>query len=115
MTFGDNLKKARKIKGFTQKDLAKIIGVKRSTIAGYETKNQEPSYQILKKIARVLDCSIDALLASDYETHKISEHKITEEIINNKELKSLFKEIKEMDTNDINFYKRLIEFIENEK
>lgn len=115
MTFGKNLKKARKNKGFTQKDLAEIIGVKRSTIAGYESKNQEPSYKRLKNIASVLNCSIDSLLSSNYNNYKVSEKNITEEVLNNNELKSLIQKLKGMKTSDINFYKRLIEFIENEK
>jgi transcriptional regulator with XRE-family HTH domain len=115
MTFSKNLKKARKNKGFTQNDLAEIVGVKRSTIAGYESKNQEPSYKILKKISNALDCSIDSLLAHDYDNYKISESKISKEILNNNELKSFFNEIKGMDEENINFYRRLIKFIETEK
>ncbi|SDH81418.1 helix-turn-helix domain-containing protein [Halanaerobium congolense] len=115
MAFGKNLKKARKNKGFTQNDLAEIVGVKRSTIAGYESKNQEPSYKILRKISDALDCSIDSLLAHDYDTYTVSENKISEEILNNKELKSLFNEMRKMDSNNISFYKRLIKFIETEK
>jgi transcriptional regulator with XRE-family HTH domain len=115
MTFGKNLKKARKNKGFTQKELAEIVEVKRSTIAGYESKNQEPSYKILKKISNALDCSIDSLLANDYDNYIVSENKISKEILNSQELKSLFNEIKEMDSNNINFYRRLIKFIEAEK
>ncbi len=115
MAFGKNLKKARKNKGFTQNDLAEIVGVKRSTIAGYESKNQEPSYKILKKISNALDCSIDSLLAHDYDNYKISESKISKEILNNNELKSFFNEIKGMDEENINFYRRLIKFIETEK
>ena len=115
MTFGENLKKARKNKGFTQKDLAEIVGVKRSTIAGYESKNQEPSYEVLKKIAKALDCSIDTLLAVDYNNYKISENNITKEIIHNNELKLLFNEVREMSNDNIKFYRNLIKFIESEK
>jgi len=115
MTFGKNLKKARKNKGFTQKELGEIVEVKRSTIAGYESKDQEPSYKILKKISDALDCSIDSLLATDYDNYKISESKISKEILNNRELKSFFNEIKGMNEENINFYRRLIEFIESEK
>ncbi|TDO94120.1 helix-turn-helix protein [Halanaerobium saccharolyticum] len=115
MTFGKNLKKARKNKGFTQKELAEIVGIKRSTIAGYESKDQEPSYKVLKKISDALDCSIDSLLAHDYDNYIISETKISKEILNNQELKTFFNEMKKMDSNNISFYRRLIKFIESEK
>ncbi|RAK12491.1 helix-turn-helix protein [Halanaerobium saccharolyticum] len=115
MTFGENLKKARKNKGFTQKDLAEIVGIKRSTIAGYESKDQEPAYKVLKKIAKALDCSIDTLLAVDYDNYKVSESNVTKEILHNDQLKLLFNEIREMSNDKIEFYRNLIKFIESEK
>ncbi|MEC9490583.1 MAG: helix-turn-helix transcriptional regulator [Halanaerobiales bacterium] len=115
MTFGENLKKARKDKGFTQKDLAEIVGIKRSTIAGYESKNQEPSYEVLRKIAKALDCSIDTLLSLDYNNYQVSENKVTKEILHNNQLKLLFNEVREMSNDKIKFYRELIKFIESEK
>lgn len=108
-------KKARKNKNFTQNELTELVGAKRSTIAGYESEEREPSYKILKKIADALGSSIDSLLAHDYDNYLISETQISKEILNNKELKSLFNALKGMDSNNINFYRRLIQFIEAER
>ncbi|SFM08010.1 helix-turn-helix domain-containing protein [Halanaerobium salsuginis] len=115
MSFAKNLKEVRQNNGLTQKKLAELIGVKRSTIAGYESKNQEPSYQILLKIARALNCSVDSLLAADYNEYRISESNISQEILNNEELKLLFDKLRELEKAEINFYRRLVDFIENEK
>ena len=37
----ENVKKARRNKGLTQKELSEKIGVKPGTLAGYETGNSE--------------------------------------------------------------------------
>lgn len=57
------LRKYRKAKGFTQKQLADIVGVKPHTISNYETGEREPPLALLKMFAKVLDCSVDDLLS----------------------------------------------------
>lgn len=114
MSFGKNLKIMRKKRGLTQKELADLVGIKRSTVAGYESKNQEPSYEILKKISDTLQCSIDTLLDFN-EKNAVKEKAVLKKITANKELEELIDNLKEMDSKDINFYRKLIEFIETEK
>ena len=60
-----NLKQLRMSKKFTQKQLAERLGVKRTTICMWETGNSSPSLEILKKIAQVLNCSIDELVKEE--------------------------------------------------
>lgn len=60
--FGQRLKEARKLKGFTQKDLSKMLGVAQSTIANYETNERFPGEIALKEIADCLKISVDYLL-----------------------------------------------------
>ncbi len=62
MIFGERLKSLREEKGFTQQDIANILGVGRATIAGYETKGKQPDYEKLMKLAEFFNCSIDYLL-----------------------------------------------------
>ncbi|WP_129721391.1 helix-turn-helix domain-containing protein [Xylanivirga thermophila] len=62
MEFGQRLKLLRNIKKTTQEELANFLGVGRPTIAGYETKGTQPSFEILEKIADFFDVSIDYLL-----------------------------------------------------
>lgn len=52
--FAENLKKYRKLSGFRQDDIAKIIGLDRSAYAYYESGKTEPSIDNLKKIAKML-------------------------------------------------------------
>ncbi len=46
----------------TQKELAEKIGVKSNTVSQYELGKREPSIPILKKIAEVLECTVDDLI-----------------------------------------------------
>lgn len=63
MFIGNNIKRARELKGFTQDELAKRMGYKsRSTIARIENGDNDVSQSKLKKFAEILDVSIDFLL-----------------------------------------------------
>ena len=75
MSFSENLSYLRKKKNITQDQLASYLKVSRSTIAGYETRNREPEYCILAKIADYFQVSTDLLLGhsvSQDETSNIS-------------------------------------------
>lgn len=61
--FRDVLRNLRKSKNMTQEQLASAIGVERSSIGKYEgSKNNEPSLDVLKRIADYFHVSIDYLL-----------------------------------------------------
>lgn len=52
----------RKKKGFTQEELAKIIGVKKNSIARYERGEVSPSIERANQIAKILNVSLDELV-----------------------------------------------------
>lgn len=62
--FSENLKIVRKIRQKSQVEVAKEIGVVRSTIANYESGNNigTPNFDQLIKIVKFLDTTIDDLL-----------------------------------------------------
>lgn len=62
MNFGTRLKILRKEKNISQEELAKLIGVSRSSVGNYETNQNMPTAEILDNIANILDCSLDYLL-----------------------------------------------------
>lgn len=62
-----NLVKIRKEKNFTQEDMSVKIGMSRSGYAMYETGDREMSVSTAKKIAEILDCTVDELLADSEE------------------------------------------------
>lgn len=62
MDFSQRLRYLRDLNKVTQEQLAKYLGVGRPTIAGYETKGKQPSFEILDKIAGFFNVSLDYLL-----------------------------------------------------
>jgi len=64
MSLHDRIKEARKNKGLTQTELGQIIGVAKTTIAGYE-KLYEPSVGQLGAIADALDVDVDFLMQDE--------------------------------------------------
>lgn len=59
--FAENLKLARKARGYTQAELAEMLDISRSSYANYETGNRTPDIDMLEKITRVLNISVDEL------------------------------------------------------
>ena len=61
MTIGSNIKKYRKQKGLTQKELSKLIGVSTPLLGSLESKNiiQGISVYTLYKISKILNIPID--------------------------------------------------------
>ena len=50
-TVGERIKRLRKNNNMTQKEFAERIGISRSTLAGYETNQIEPSLNVVFKIS----------------------------------------------------------------
>lgn len=57
-----NLENIRKEKQFTQLKLAKSLKVDQSTVSKWEKGVASPNIQTLKKIAQVLNCTVDDLI-----------------------------------------------------
>lgn len=58
MTTGDNIKKARKAAGLTQKELGEKLGVTQSAIAMFEADKTNIKYSTLEKFAAALSVSV---------------------------------------------------------
>ena len=61
-TFGDRVTGARDATGMTQKDLSKRLGVKLSTLQGWENDLSEPRANKLQMLAGILNVSLTWLL-----------------------------------------------------
>lgn len=59
---GDSIKKFRKQKGYTQKQLAEKAGISSNSIIKYERGEMSPSIYALQKIAAALDVSVSVLI-----------------------------------------------------
>ena len=69
MSLHDRIKEARRKKGLTQTDLGNLIGVAKTTVAGYE-KNREPTAAQIGQIADALDVDVTFLLQDEIQLRR---------------------------------------------
>lgn len=62
MSINENIKKARKEAGITQKELAEVIGVHQKDISRWENGERTPSIEAFANICKALKASADTLL-----------------------------------------------------
>ena len=56
------ISKIRKEKNFSQSELAEILGVDRTSVVKWESGKSYPRIEILKKMSKIFNCSIDELI-----------------------------------------------------
>lgn len=61
MRFSDVLRGLAESRNLTQKQIAADIGVPASTIGGYFQGTSEPDLEMVKRLARYFNCSVDFL------------------------------------------------------
>ena len=59
---GKNMKIIRKLRGYTQRSLAKAMGTTQVAISSWENEARNPTTPMVIKLANALNCSIDVLL-----------------------------------------------------
>lgn len=67
MAFGERLKEARLMRGYTQKQLAEKLGIAGTTVTGYEKNNSEPNMLVISKIMNILNVDANFLFQDDIE------------------------------------------------
>lgn len=72
-----NVMKERRLRGAipTQREVARILGVRESAVSKWETGLSRPRADRLPKIAKLYGCTIDELLASDDDAVAVKEEK----------------------------------------
>ncbi|MDF9528441.1 helix-turn-helix domain-containing protein [Bacillus cereus] len=70
--FGTRLQTLRKERKLRQEDMAKQLGIARTTYAMYEQGNREPDYNTLIRLATFFEVSIDYLLGTT-ETRQVTD------------------------------------------
>ena len=65
MIFSERLKRLRKEKKLTQKELAEQIGISQKSYSHWETGKNEPSLENLIKLVDLLEVSIDWLFGRE--------------------------------------------------
>lgn len=59
------IREARKAANLTQDQLASLLGIKNTTLSGYEIGSHDPKSNTLVEIARICNTSVDFLLGID--------------------------------------------------
>lgn len=67
--FSNILKQLRTANNMTQDDLAAALHVSRSTIAGYEARNNQPDFDKLVQLADIFHVSVSFLLTGELESN----------------------------------------------
>ncbi|WHY89111.1 helix-turn-helix transcriptional regulator [Neobacillus novalis] len=103
---GRNIYEIRMKKGFTLSELAERAGISKSYLSNIERNlNQNPSIQVIRKIAQVLDVDLKILIKTGPNDE--------EQQLPDKEWIDLANEFKKsgIEKNQIQEFKQLIEFI----
>ena len=74
MTKGENIKKYRKKRGMTQKELGQLCGIAETTIRRYELGSLNPKYETLEKIAKALEIPYTQLIDDENFTEILSKN-----------------------------------------
>ena len=74
----ENLRRLRKAKGLTQKELGEMCDVSESMIGLIETGNRKPSYELLLKLGEALGCNVDDLMRGEKNPALNEEDGLTE-------------------------------------
>jgi repressor LexA len=65
MGFTESLKKLREEKGWSQAELAKMVGVTQGAIGQYELNVKQPSVTVAGVIAEKLGTTVDAMIKGE--------------------------------------------------
>lgn len=88
--FNKRLAKLRHSKGLTQMELAKKMGMARTTYSGYESGSREPDFKTLSKLADFFEVDIDWLLTGEEENKDVLYQ-------NDLEVTKIFNQLREED------------------
>ena len=100
MSFSENLEKMREQKELSQDQLGLLAGVNGRQISKYEHNKVEPNLKTLKKLAEVLEISIDDLIKDNFELNSYD--------YKDKELIALFEKIDKLKAKEKQIVKYLL-------
>ncbi|MFP7234184.1 helix-turn-helix transcriptional regulator [Bacillus subtilis] len=89
--FNETLKKLRREKNLSQKELGNKLGLAESTIGMYEQGKRQPDYETLLKIADFFEVTLDFLLGNPKDASSVKE-KEAAYIISDPDLQIAFKD-----------------------
>lgn len=118
--FHERLKRERLKRGLTQEQTAAKLNIKRSTYAKYEVGENRPDYELLGKISKLFNKTIDDLLGIEHDENLKNKNPFNALYEINKHLEMLgidsigffdIDEWKNLDPNDVSEIKSHFEWI----
>lgn len=108
MSFDKKLKELRLKNEMTQLYVANRLNVARSTIAGYETKNRQPSHEKLTALANLFNVSVDYLLDGD-DTFTLDASQTTPQCASEQSLLLRYRQLSSRSKENLTDYLELLE------
>ena len=84
MKFSENLVRYRKLKGFTQEEMAEKMEVSRQSVSKWENSEAVPELAKIMKLADILDVSLDVLCGREARETNVLESKLENKNKNSK-------------------------------
>lgn len=113
--FKDVLRTLRLNAGMSQEDLAKKLGLAKSTISMYENASREPSLEILEAIADTFNVDMNTLTDSKTSAELTDElQEYLEELKNRSEMRMLFSVAKGATKEDVIQTVKIIEALKKD-
>lgn len=111
-----NLRRIRKARKMTMKQLGEEVGVTEAAIGLYETGKRKPSYEMLLKLSEALGCSVDDILKTQEEIDKEAELLDELRSLNNdKDFRALMAAYKKMTPQQVRIMKNFMKSMTEEE
>ena len=100
-TLGDRIKEFRKLKNWSQNELAQKAGISYAQLSRYEIKGSQPPAEVLNKLANALETTVDFLINGDTNEKAKS-------TLKDAELLQQFKAVEQLNDDDRSVIKKVI-------
>ncbi|EPY6430862.1 helix-turn-helix domain-containing protein [Clostridium sporogenes] len=108
-SIGERIKELREQNGLNQMELAKILNVHKGSVSNWENNKRTPDADMLIKIAKYFDCSIDFLLGNTDIKNSLDSFNNAGNLKNILELLSDNTNLTEKDLNNLENFSTIID------
>lgn len=115
MTFGENLAIIRKSRGYTQRKLAKELGISQAAVGMWESGDREPNFETVEMLADFFNLPLSSLLPSDDSATDDLVARVADSLHKNPKLRLLFDRTRLMQDSDLDAVLSIVNAITKER